>query len=104
MENLLAKCDDATAFLKLLANRNRLAVLCTLLEGPCCVNELAERTGMPQAAMSSQLALLREAGLVDCEVQHRQRLYHLADARVRDTIALLHGFFCREETTNPENP
>lgn len=97
MENLLAKCDEATAFLKLLANRNRLAVLCTLLDQKCCVNELAERTGVPQAAMSSQLALLREAGLVDCDVQHRQRLYYIADARVRSTIALLHGFFCPED-------
>lgn len=105
MENLLGKCDEASAFLKLLANRNRLAVLCTLPEAPCCINELAVRTGMPQAATSSQPALLREAGIVTCEVRHRQRLYHLADARVRDTIALPHGFFCAQSaSSNPLHP
>ena len=53
--------EEAAAFLKLLANPNRLAVLCKLHERPHNVTELAEAAGLPQAAMSSQLALLREA-------------------------------------------
>ena len=75
--------EEAAAFLKLLANPNRLAVLCKLHERPHNVTELAEAAGLPQAAMSSQLALLREAGLVSCEANHRERQYYIADPRVK---------------------
>lgn len=86
--------EEAAAFLKLLANPNRLAVLCKLHERQHNVTELAEAAGLPQAAMSSQLALLREAGLVSCEANHRERQYYIADPRVNDTVRLLYSFFC----------
>ncbi|MFS6938541.1 ArsR family transcriptional regulator [Neisseria animaloris] len=103
MEDLFAKCNEAVAFLKLLANTNRLAVLCTLLDQRRNVTELAEMTGLPQAATSSQLALLREAGLVNCEVRHRERLYYIADGRVSETIQLLHMFFCVNDNNINDN-
>ena len=87
--------EEATAFLKLLANPNRLAVLCKLHERPHNVTELAESSGLPQAAMSSQLALLREAGLVSFEVNHRERQYY--DPRVTEMIQLLYSFFCADK-------
>ena len=86
--------EKAAAFLKLLANPHRLAVLCRLHERPHNVTELAESSGLPQAAMSSQLALLREAGLVSYEVNHRERQYYIADSRVNEMIRLLYSFFC----------
>ncbi|WP_373754321.1 ArsR/SmtB family transcription factor [Neisseria weixii] len=87
---------EAADFLKLLANPNRLAVLCNLHTERRNVTELAQITGLPQAAMSSQLALLREAGLVSCEVNHRERLYYIADERVGKMIELLYSFYCAE--------
>lgn len=90
--------EEAAAFLKLLANPNRLAVLCSLHDAPRNVTGLAEAVGLPQAAMSAQLALLREAGLVACETKHRERLYSIADPRVAATIDLLYSFFCADET------
>ncbi|MCS4534669.1 ArsR/SmtB family transcription factor [Neisseria montereyensis] len=96
MQDMFAKYDEATAFLKLMANTNRLAVLCSLQDQKYNVTELANMTGLPQAAMSSQLALLREAGLVDCEIRHRERLYYIADERVGKTIQLLYSFFCED--------
>lgn len=87
---------QAADFLKLLANPNRLAVLCSLHEQRHTVTELANITGLPQAAMSSQLALLREAGLVACEINHRERLYYIADERVGKMIELLYSFYCAE--------
>ena len=90
--------EEASAFLKLLANPNRLAVLCKLHERSHNVTELAESSGLPQAAMSSQLALLREAGLVAFEVNHRERQYYIADPRVTEMIQLLYSFFCAEKS------
>ena len=90
--------EEAAAFLKLLANPNRLAVLCKLHERPHNVTELAEAAGLPQTAISNQLALLREAGLVSCEANHRERQYYIADPRVNDTVRLLYSFFCAPES------
>ena len=86
--------EEAAAFLKLRANPHRLAVLCRLHERPHNVTELAESSGLPQAAMSSQLALLREAGLVSYEVNHRERQYYIADSRANEMVRLLYSFFC----------
>ena len=69
MEEIFAKCNEASAFLKLLANPNRLMVLCCLQDQRRNVTELTQMTGLPQAATSTQLSLLREAGLVDCEIK-----------------------------------
>ncbi|KPN73132.1 transcriptional regulator [Neisseria dumasiana] len=102
MEEMFSKYQEATAFLKLMANTNRLAVLCSLQDQRRNVTELAKMAGLPQAAMSSQLALLREAGLVDCEIKHRERLYYITDERVTQTIGLLYSFFCSEETQQPK--
>ena len=102
-DQMFARCNEATAFLKLLANPNRLMVLCSLQEQRRNVTELANMTGLPQAAMSTQLALLREAGLVDCEIRHRERLYYIADKRVSETIQLLHTFFCADAVQAEES-
>ncbi len=99
MEDILTKCNEATAFLKLLANPNRLAVLCCLQEQQRNVTELAQMLNLPQAAMSNQLAILRSAGLIDCDVKHRERLYYINDPKVADTIKLLHRFFCQSDLT-----
>ncbi len=97
MEEIFAKCNEASAFLKLLANPNRLMVLCCLQDQRRNVTELTQMTGLPQAATSTQLSLLREAGLVDCEIKHRERVYYINDPRVVETIRLLHKFFCTPE-------
>lgn len=96
MTPLLEQYGQASEFLKLLANPNRLAVLCTIQDNKHNVGELARLLDMPQAALSNQLSLLREAGLVDCDIRHRERLYYIADPRVHEMIALLHRFFCAD--------
>ncbi len=97
MEDALKTYHDATAFLKLLANPNRLAVLCHLKDQQYNVTELAQMISLPQAAMSNQLAILREAGLIDCEIKHRERLYYIKDEKVTETIDLLYRLFCQKD-------
>ncbi len=48
-EEMSDKYEQATAFLKLLANTNRLAVLCSLQDTRRNVTELAEMTGLPKS-------------------------------------------------------
>ncbi|PJG81983.1 ArsR/SmtB family transcription factor [Caviibacterium pharyngocola] len=94
MDDILQKSKEAAIFLKVLANPNRLAVLCCLSEGHRNVTELTQLINLPQAAMSNQLAVLREAGLVDCEIHHRERRYYINDKKSEEVIKLLHRLFC----------
>ena len=94
MKDILEKSNEASNFLKLLANPNRLAILCCLHEQRYNVTELTVKMNMPQAAMSNQLALLRKAGLVASDVKYRERVYYINDPKVVEMIKLLHGFFC----------
>ena len=94
MKDIFEKSQEASTFLKLLANPNRLAILCCLHEQRYNVTELTVKLNMPQAAMSNQLALLRKAGLVASEVQHRERVYYIKDPKVVKMINVLHRFFC----------
>lgn len=94
MKDIFEKSHEASTFLKLLANPNRLAILCCLHEQRYNVTELTVKLNMPQAAMSNQLALLRKAGLVASEIQHRERVYYIKDPKVVEMINVLHRFFC----------
>ncbi len=71
---------DAAAFLKALANDQRLLVLCALLDGELSVGEINERVPLSQSALSQHLSVLREAGLVTTARQS-QTIYLLARAR-----------------------
>ncbi len=50
--------------LRILAEENRLRILCLLLQGERCVAELCEALDLPQNLVSHHLGVLREAGLV----------------------------------------
>ena len=68
--------------LQALATSSRLLILARLRRGPCPVSELAEAVGMEQSAVSHQLRLLRNLGLV-ANVRAGQRIiYSLHDNHV----------------------
>jgi DNA-binding transcriptional ArsR family regulator len=60
---------EAAAFLKSLANEQRLLILCCLLDGPLSVGEINGRVPLSQSALSQHLGVLREAGLVSTNRQ-----------------------------------
>ncbi|MDD0823492.1 metalloregulator ArsR/SmtB family transcription factor [Mannheimia sp. AT1] len=94
MNEIFEKAGEASNFLKLLANPNRLAILCCLLEKECNVSELCQAIGIPQAATSNQLAILREAGVIVAEVKHRERVYRIVDDKAEAILKVLHQFYC----------
>lgn len=71
--------DDADArLLGALAHPLRVHLLRQLRSRPCCVSVLTEESRALQPAVSRHLGVLREAGLVTCEVEGRRRCYRLA--------------------------
>ena len=71
-----------------LADASRLRVLESLRDGPRCVSDIVEATGLSQPNASSHLTCLWECGLVDREQRGRFVFYRIADPRVARLLAV----------------
>ncbi len=91
------EAKQVAELLKLLANENRLLLLCALLERPMTVGELGEHTPTSASALSQHLHALRSAGLVADQRRGQYVVYSVADERVRVLLAVLREQYCREE-------
>lgn len=91
---ILAHAAEASAFLKALANEQRLCILCTLLDRPLSVSELNAEVDLSQSALSQHLAVLREGGLVAAERQAQTITYSVPDGDVRRVLGVLQDVFC----------
>ena len=102
------KAAEAESFLKALANRHRLMVLCELHKGEHSVTRLQEAIGLSQSSLSQHLARLREDNLVKTRRESQTIFYSLADQNVSRLIALLYELFCAREcgvlTPSKERP
>lgn len=76
-----------------LATPSRLLILDRLRTSPATVGELVEAVGMEQSAVSQQLRLLRNLGLVTGEREGRSIVYALHDDHVAQLLdeALYHA-------------
>jgi DNA-binding transcriptional ArsR family regulator len=93
-DEMLAHAGDAAAFLKALANEQRLCILCSLLKEPLAVGELNEKVTLSQSALSQHLGVLREAGLVEAERQGQTIRYSVPEGAVHRVLSVLHEIFC----------
>lgn len=80
--------DRACSAFSALGDPTRFRLLEALLDGELCVCDLAEVVGVSQSAVSHQLRLLRDRGLVAFTREGQRVVYRLADAHVRDLIAI----------------
>src|SRR5512135_2619651 len=89
------RAAEATRLLKLLANENRLLILCRLVaEREIPVGDLAEAVGLSQSALSQHLAKMREEGLVATRREAQTVFYRIADPDTRRVLALLKDIYC----------
>ncbi len=68
----------ACALLKILANEDRLLILCELSQGTRNVGELEDLLGIHQPTLSQQLTVLREENLVATERKGKYIYYSVA--------------------------
>lgn len=78
--------EKASEYMKVLANRSRLMVLCKITREPHSVTELVELTGMTQPALSHQLAKLREDHMVTTERRGKEIYYSIANQKLADLV------------------
>ncbi|HEX2939655.1 MAG TPA: metalloregulator ArsR/SmtB family transcription factor [Rhodopila sp.] len=98
---LEARAAEAEGFLRSIASRHRLMILCKLTEGESSVGELVRCLGLTQSNLSRHLAMLREEGLVGTRREGVVIHYHIASNRVRPILAELCRLFCTPEQTDP---
>lgn len=94
MQQLQQNAGHAAAFLKVLANPDRLLLLCQLHEQERSVGELEALCGIRQPSLSQQLTVLRGAGLVDTRRDGKHIHYRLASAQAQAVMQVLYEQFC----------
>ena len=100
LQRLEPKAAEAEAFLKVIANRHRLMILCELHKGERSVGALLEDIGLSQSALSQHLARLREDNLVQTRRESQTIYYSIASPNVIRTIALLYDMFCASDCSD----
>ncbi len=86
----------ATAMLRVLANEDRLLLLCQLTQGEKCVSELEELLDIYQPTLSQQLGILRNEGLVSTRREGKNIYYQVVDRKELTLLNTLYELFCRE--------
>ncbi len=96
-ERLRAAAGNAVGALKVLANEDRLLLLCQLSQGEMCVSDLEESIGIRQPTLSQQLGVLRNEGVVDTRREGKNIFYSVADPALLEILAVLYRLYCPTE-------
>jgi ArsR family transcriptional regulator len=96
-ERLRQAADEAVGALKLLANPERLLLLCQLSQGEFSVGELEEQLGIHQPTLSQQLGVLRNQQVVATRRDGKNIYYSVADPAVLEILAVLYRLYCPKE-------
>lgn len=86
----------ACAMLKILANEDRLLILCQLIQGRSSVGELERLLSIRQPTLSQQLTVLREEKFVSTERQGKYIYYSIASPEALQVIHTLFELYCRD--------
>lgn len=96
-DRLRRAAAQAVAALKVLANEDRLLLLCQLSQGPMCVGELEEALDIHQPTLSQQLGVLRTEGVVDTRRDGKFIYYSVADPQLMQLLETLYRTYCPKE-------
>ena len=97
-ERLREGAARAVAALKVLANEERMLLMCSLAQQELCVGELEAQLGIRQPTLSQQLAVLRNEGVVNTRREGKNIYYSVADPALLDILAVLYRLYCPQET------
>ena len=96
-EALRSAAGQAVGALKLLANEDRLLLLCQLSQGEMCVSDLEAVLGIHQPTLSQQLGVLRAEGVVSTRRQGKNIFYSVADPAMLEILAVLYRLYCPKD-------
>lgn len=89
IRDLESRASEAAELLKLLANDQRLIILCRLSDTEMSVTELGEHVSLAQSALSQHLAKLRAQGLVTTRREGQNIYYRMANPMAQKLVGAL---------------
>lgn len=89
--------DKLVDFFKVMADRNRFRIVLMLLEHPHCVNALARKLDIGEAAVSQHLRILRLNGLVEGKKDGLYVHYRIKHVKLQELFGELHSFTNRKQ-------
>ena len=95
-----ATCEDLVHLFGLLGNKTRLRILCMLMDGEFCVNDIVETVQPGKTSnISQQLRILTLAGIVEKRRDQQMILYRLKDRSVEKFLAFLEDTYLKPKET-----
>lgn len=96
ISELRQSAGEACSLLKVLANPERLLLLCQMTQGEHAVSELAAATGVEQPTLSQQLTVLRLNGLVATRREGKQVFYRITSQNALQVMQVLYALYCQQ--------
>lgn len=100
-DQMQSAAGEATELLKALSNRQRLLILCQLIDRERSVGELAELLGARDSNVSQHLALLRKDGLVLPRRDGQTIWYRIASEPAKAVLGALWSVYCQPAESEP---
>ncbi|MEI5640256.1 MULTISPECIES: ArsR/SmtB family transcription factor [unclassified Pseudoalteromonas] len=94
LSQMAENAEQAEALLKLMANKNRLMILCSLQKQELSVSELNQAVPLAQSALSQHLASMRKADIVTTRREGATIYYRVSDPKVALLLESLYQLFC----------
>jgi len=92
--------DEAAEIMKLLSNPQRMSIVCNLATEELSVNDLADRIGLSQSALSQHLTKLKDKKLLKCRREHNKQIYSVESSDAGRIIDLLRDIYCNKKNNS----
>ncbi|PIY78382.1 MAG: ArsR family transcriptional regulator [Parcubacteria group bacterium CG_4_10_14_0_8_um_filter_48_154] len=89
---ILKEVGQTAELLKIVAEENRLKILCTLKTGERCVCDIWQDLDIPQNLASHHLKVLKDAGLIDSRKDGLKMIYWINKKEMSKFNSLLNNF------------
>ena len=96
-DKLRAAAQTAVRALRVMANEDRLLLLCQLSQGELCVQDLEAVLDIRRPTLSQQLGVLRSEGVVSTRRDGRRIFYSVSDAQLLQVLGALYATYCPKE-------
>ena len=95
LSDMQSAAGQACRMMKVLANPDRLMILCQLAQGEKRVGELEELLGIVQPTLSQQLTVLRDEELVSTRREGKNIYYQMSSPSAMAIIEVLYTQLCK---------
>lgn len=97
-DNSRVVCEKVVGLFHLLSNKPRFRIVCMLMHGEACVQDIAfVISGGKMSNISQQLKMLRLSGVVKKRREGKQLLYSIADEKVARLVKFLRTEFLEDQ-------